>query len=90
MGKLRVKMNIAGCIAFRNSSEIQQEVLNVCDKVATNAQALSSDGAAVSYKTDVQQGKTRAIGRVTASNRAARSDNSENNTLVKALKNTKV
>ena len=89
MSRIKIQMDIPGCIELRNSPELQAECHRVIGYVKSMAEAYSLNPAST-YGTDVKPGKTRAVARLSPTNPAAEKDNAANNTLAKALKNTKV
>lgn len=56
MAKVKVRMNRQGCIALRNSSEVQADLLERAQRIKARADSMGSGR----YEADVQPGKTRA------------------------------
>lgn len=77
MNNVKIELNSEGIIAMMNSEEMQTVLRAYAERVAASA--------GIDTEITVQPGKTRASARVaTASEEAAR-ENSENNTLLRAL-----
>lgn len=77
MSNVRIELNSEGIIGLMNSEEMQTVLRAYAERVAASA--------GIDTEITVQPGKTRASARVaTASEEAAR-ENSENNTLLRAL-----
>lgn len=81
MGEVKVKMNQAGCTAFRNSPEVQQELLRRAENIKARADAMGSGV----YKADVQPGKKRAHALVKTTDEKSMASNAKHNTLLKSL-----
>lgn len=77
--KMRVTLNSAGIRKLLRSDELLQE----CKDRAYQAQAKLGDGYSVNYR----KGKVRANAEIVAESEEARRENSENNTLLKAVRN---
>lgn len=75
--KVRVKMNIAGARAIRNSAEVEGDLMR-------RAQAIEA-AAGPGYEASSQTGRTRARASVITADFEAIRDNAKNNTLLKSL-----
>ncbi len=78
MSKIRFELNRAGVRELLRSQAAEK----VCAGYASKALRRCGDG----YKTDAYTGKNRVNARVWAHTAKARKDNSDNNTLLKALR----
>lgn len=77
MSEVRIELNNEGIIGMMNSNSMMIVLRAYAERVAANA--------GIDTEITLQEGKTRASARVaTASDEAAR-ENSENNTLLRAL-----
>lgn len=77
MARLRVKMNSQGARELINSLEVQDELLDYAQLIATRA--------GTGHEADVQAGKNRAHARAVAVTSAAMAANRSKNVLLKAL-----
>ena len=78
MSKSKFKLNRAGVKELMKSQEMQK----VLKEKANGIKARCGDG----YEQDMQVGKNRANAMVWAETSSAKSDNSENNTILKAVR----
>lgn len=78
MSKTKVKLNSAGVRELLKSKEMQE----VITEHATSIKGRAGDG----YEQDLQVGKNRANAMVWAETSKAKSENFENNTLLKAVR----
>ncbi len=81
MSKVRVKMNIPGCIEYRNSDSVQQDLLSRAERIKTQAETFGSGR----YEADVQPGKTRAHAMVKTTDPRSMASNAKHNSLLKSL-----
>lgn len=77
MARVQIVLNQAGIREFLKSPSVQSMLLQHANQIAAKA----GEG----FTADVQAGKRRAYGRVTAQTQTARRNNLDNNTLLKAL-----
>lgn len=77
MSKVEVKLNTAGVGELLKSAE----AMAVCEQYANNAQARLGDG----YIVTTYVGKTRVNASVYAESKAARKENMESNSILRAL-----
>ncbi len=78
MSNVKVKLNRSGVRALLQSPAMQKE----CRKQAEQIRSRCGDG----YESDVYVGRNRANAMVWAETSAAKRDNLDNNTILKALK----
>ncbi len=78
MSKIRFELDSAGVRELLRSESAKQ----VCAEIASQVLGRCGDG----YETDTYTGKNRVNAMVWASTSQARKDNSDNNTLLKALR----
>lgn len=78
MGKLEVKLNIAGVDALRKSPQMQA----ILSQYGTEKALQAGDG----YKSSVHVFSKRAVANIYAATDEALQDNFDNNTLLKVLK----
>lgn len=78
MAKQGFELNKAGVRELLKS----EEMMAVCQRYAYTAQSQLGEGYTVNYRT----GKTRVNAEVVASSAKARLENSQNNTILKALR----
>lgn len=81
MSKVRVKMNIPGCIALRNSGEVQRDLLSRAVRVKNKAETFGSGR----YVADVQPGRTRAHAMVKTTDPRSMASNRKHNSLLKSI-----
>ena len=77
MSKVKIELNSAGINELLHSPEIRAALIEAGDKVATRA---GTDYEAVSFEMP-----SRSVVRVSPATRKAAIDNSDNNTLLRAL-----
>lgn len=77
MSKAKFELNRAGVRELLKSSEM----LQICEGYAKKAQSQLGDG----YSVSTYNGKNRVNASVSAQSYAARKENSENNTILKAV-----
>lgn len=77
MSNFKFKLNRAGVASLMKSSEMQ-------DVLSGHAKTIK-DRVGVGYEQDIHIGKNRANAMVSATSVAAKKDNMENNTLLKAV-----
>ena len=83
------KLNITGVRAILKGTEVQAALRSVVEPIAANATGMAAANAnshtkGAEYKAYVDIGNYTAIGKVVCGNAAARHDNAQNNTLLKA------
>lgn len=78
MAKIKFKLNRSGVSRLMKSTEMQQ----ILEEKATSIRNRAGEG----YKQDSYSGKTRANAMVYADSYKAKKDNSQNNTLLKAVR----
>ena len=78
MAKVEVKLNSAGVQELLKS----QEMMNICEKHAKNAQKKLGDG----YVVTTMVGKTRVNAEIATDSYEAMTENLNNNSILKALK----
>ena len=78
MGNIKFELNKDGVRQLLQSPEM----LNVCKSYADNAKNALGEG----YEVTTRVGKTRVNAEIAATTYKARKDNSENNTILKALR----
>ena len=78
MGNIKFELNKDGVRQLLQSPEM----LNVCKGYADNAKNALGEG----YEVTTRVGKTRVNAEIAATTYKARKDNSENNTILKALR----
>lgn len=81
MSKVRVKMNIPGCIAYRNSESVQADLLSRAKRIQTQAETFGSGR----YVADVQPGRTRAHAMVKTTDARSMASNAKHNSLLRSL-----
>lgn len=77
MAKFKFELNTAGVRELMQSSEM----MAICEQYANNAVAQLGDG----YEASTYTGKTRVNASVIATSYEARKENSENNSILKAV-----
>lgn len=77
MAKFKFELNRAGVRELMQSSEM----MTICEQYANNAVAQLGDG----YEASTYTGKTRVNASVVATTYAARKENSETNSILKAV-----
>ena len=81
MSKVKVRMNIPGCIALRNSEGVQADLLARAQRIKAQAETFGSG----TYDADVQPGKTRAHAMVKTTDPRSMASNRKHNSLLKAI-----
>ena len=81
MSKVKVKMNIPGCIKYRNSESVQNDLLGRAQRITSQAETFGTG----LYDADVQPGKTRAHAMVKTSGPRSMASNAKHNSLLKSL-----
>ena len=81
MARARVKMNRAGCISIRNSSEVMGDLLERAQRIKAKSDGVGSGV----YEADVRPGKTRAHAMVKTTDPRSMASNAKHNTLLKSL-----
>lgn len=77
MAKVKIVLDTAGVKELLRSDE----AMNICDDIGNNALKSLGEG----YEVNTQKGRNRAITEVKAVYRQTIADNSQNNTILKAL-----
>lgn len=81
MSKVRVKMNIPGCIELRNCREVQDDLLSRAKRIKNQAETFGSG----LYDADVRRGKTRAHAMVKTTDPRSMASNAKHNSLLKSV-----
>ena len=81
MSKVRVKMNIPGCIAYRNSDSVQSDLLDRAERIRAQAETFGSGH----YTADVRPGRTRAHAMVKTTDARSIASNRKHNSLLKSI-----
>lgn len=81
MGKVKIKMNIAGITEIRNSKEVQDDLLERAERIKEKAETFGSG----KYIADVQPGKKRAHAMVKTTDYRSMASNAKHNSLLKSL-----
>lgn len=75
---VKFELNTEGVKSLMQSPEM----MNICKQYAKNAQSRLGDG----YEVTTHTGKTRVNAQIAATTYAARKENAENNTILKAVR----
>lgn len=77
MSNVKIEVNSEGIVGMMNSNSMMSVLWAYAERVAANA--------GIETEITVQEGKTRASARVATASAEAYKENSENNTLLRAL-----
>jgi hypothetical protein len=80
MAEVEVVMNVSACVALRNSSEVQADLLARAERIANAA-----SGYGGFFDANVQKGQTRAHAQAHTANYDAMKANTKDNALLKSM-----
>lgn len=81
MSRVKVRMNIPGCISLRNSAEVQSDLLSRAERIKDQAETFGSG----LYDADVQPGRTRAHAMVKTTDYRSMASNAKHNSLLRSI-----